>query len=72
VKKIAGIVLFTVGFSVALIAGNGQGQNGNSQGNNGNGHGNFGDAPEINPSLCAGALTLLGGAVFVIRGGRRN
>jgi len=55
------------------FAQNTQGQNGNSQGQNYQGCSRACvRAPEIDPAQALGALTLLGGAVAIVRGFRRK
>jgi len=51
---------------------NSQGQNGDSQGQNYQGCRTCIRAPEIDPAQALGALTLLGGAVAIVRGFRRK
>ena len=60
-KRILSLCLLAVGITGLALGQNqnGQGQNGNSQGQN--------KAPEINPSLAAGALALLAGGILIIR-----
>ena len=61
-KRLLSLSLIAVGITGLALGKNGQGQNGNGQ--NGNGQN---QAPEINPSLAAGALALLAGGILIIR-----
>ncbi len=68
--KTLAIVFLTAAASTGL-AQNSQGQNGNNQGQNNQG-GCCVRAPEIDPAQALGAVTLLSGAVAVLRGFRRK
>jgi hypothetical protein len=81
-KKLTVEILLVASLSLVastVLAQNSQGQNGNSQGQN---TGNrlpipivcrtCVRAPEINPAEAMGALTLLAGAVAIVRGYRRK
>jgi len=67
-KTLIGVLLAAA--AATALGQNSQGQDGNSQGQNSQGC--CVRAPEIDPAQALGALTLLGGAVAVIRGFRRK
>jgi hypothetical protein len=67
------ISIFLTAAASTTVAQNSQGQNGNNQGQNYQGCTTCIRAPEIDPAQALGALTLLGGAVAILRGfGRKN
>jgi hypothetical protein len=62
------VALLSLGASTAALSQNSQGQNNNNQGSTPTAV----RAPEISPAEAMGALTLLGGAIAIVRGYRRR